>query len=146
MAERIAERFGVSASWLLFGDEEIRSLSGFEAAMERLRGAARRFVDGPRLADYEAEMERLREEGRRVAAAEGAARYARGPVWEAAAVEALGEGEVCVVELGDGRRVLRRVWMREGQILLESIGRAEPQTRVRRREIRRAWRLVGVLF
>ena len=124
-AKQVSRVLGVSPGWLLFGEERQQLAVIHE--------------DGT--VDYsEGPMPRV-EEG----VAEGAERYARGPEWEAVGVEGIGDGEVAVVELRPGRRVLRRVWQLEGEIVLESLapGRAEAPSSVRRREIKRAWRLAG---
>jgi len=56
--------------------------------------------------------------------------------------------DLVVVELKGGEQVVRRWWASEGVVTLESLRTDEPQKPlvVHRRDVRRVWRIVGVLF
>lgn len=58
------------------------------------------------------------------------------------------DGDLVVAELADGRQVFKRWWASRDRIVLDSLRSDVPEKpiEVPRRQVRRVWRIVGVLF
>lgn len=59
-------------------------------------------------------------------------------------------GDLVAVELRDGRQFFKRWWWRKGRTTAELLSvspvQIAPPIPIRRRDIRKAWRVIGVLF
>ena len=168
LAGEIGARIGTSPGWLLFGQgpERLRDLAEGEAVGEReagyCEGRRHRFPLVGRVSassDPEVLWEAV-EPTEQCELPEGVvAMRVRGSSMQPVAYDGqhvlavelpLRNGDLAAVELRDGRQFFKRWWWREGRKVAELVSvtgeRIEPPVPIRVKQIRRAWRIVGVLF
>jgi len=160
MAAKVACAFGVSPGWLLFGEEPDDGVA--EPAAPYNRNKAIRLpivgrasagpnsnvvwdpIDPPEWHELPAGVRLIEVRGDSM----------RPLVWpgqKVIAAEAGGElrdGDLAVVELRDGRQLFKRWWAAGDKVTLTSLRTDEPEPplMVTARQVRRTWRIIGVLF
>jgi len=162
LAARAARAFGVSPGWLLFGEQaEPPATAGVADGSGRYRRGLRLPVVGRASASGEPnvvwepieppEWKELPADARLI---EVRGDSMRPLVWDGQHVIAApfdgepADRDLVVAELTGGEQLFKRWWASEGVVTLESLRTDVPEKPivVRRRQVRRVWRIVGVLF
>lgn len=161
LAQRASRALGVSAAWLLFGEAGSGEVVGEGEAAYTSRAAVRvpivgrvsanprtnviwEPVDPPEYAELPRGAVALEVRG-------DSMRPVALPGQHVLAVPGDPEnGNLVAVEMKDGRQFFKRWWWTKGRerAILESVRREEiePPVVVTRRQLRRVWRILGILF